>query len=440
MNRPTLVAGFGVLATAGSAFAATTGGDDAQVNAAATEPAITIPVLDGHEGAGGAMWNNGFHIMSADEQHHMRIGARLDFDINFDDSDAASLDDGGPENDTIGFRRSRLMLEGTSYGSIGYRAVVDFNGQTAGTEFADLYMTLDNFLVGRLTVGQSFEPFGLEANTYSENISFQERSLLTQLATPGRGVGLKVDDFVEDTNFGWAIGVFSSGGTKGLAGPGAGQLGAAAIPGDATGIGANALEANYAVPGRATFAPMMSEDGSEVLHVGASFTTRGTDTNLALGGGYDDDTRFAVEAAYVTGPLSLQFEYLNAAWSGAGTAADLDVDGVSVQAGYMLTGETRQYSRGSFGGVVPDSEWSGFGGDGTGAWEAAIRWAQTNVERNGVVDAGLDQIDVGINWYLNQHSRFMAGVSIFGGDDNTGGSLGAIQDEDSLNFRWQVII
>ncbi|MEO0651249.1 MAG: porin [Planctomycetota bacterium] len=436
MNRPTFVAGLGVLVSAGSAFATTTGGDDGTVNAAAAEPAVTIPVLDNHE-SGGAMWNNGFHIMSADEQHKLRIGARIDFDANFVSIDGA--EGSAADNDTIGFRRSRIMLEGMSYGAIGYRAVVDFNGPGGGTEFADLYLTLENFLVGRLTAGQFFEPFGLEANTYSENISLQERSLSTALIAPGRGTGVMVSDFVEDTNFGWALGVFSSQGggafaTTNLNGTTAGISGS--FSGNSTGIGTEQLEANYAITGRATFAPVMNEDGSEVVHVGASFSTRGTE-NTGLDSDadgvndvfYDDDVRFGLEAAGVFGPLSLQAEFMSASLGGEGTAADLDIDGLYVQAAYMITGETRQYSKGTFGPVVPDSEWNGFGSGGTGALEGVIRWSDTSIDAGTETDTNV--IDLGANWYMNQNSRFMAGISIIDSDSG---------DAEALNFRWQVII
>ncbi|MHC4262341.1 MAG: hypothetical protein ACYSWX_07470, partial [Planctomycetota bacterium] len=87
----------------------------------------------------------GFGIMTDDEGNEMRIGARVDLDANFIGNDTTAGTD-----DTIGFRRSRIMLEGMAYGTVGYRAVVDFNGPSGGTEFADLYMTLDNFLVGSL--------------------------------------------------------------------------------------------------------------------------------------------------------------------------------------------------------------------------------------------------------------------------------------------------
>jgi phosphate-selective porin OprO/OprP len=406
MNRTTLVAGFGLLATASAAFA--NNSDALNVTA---EPAFTIPVL-------------------ADD-HGMHIGARLDLDANFNSSDGT--------DDTAGFRRARLMMSGG--GTVGYRAVVDFNGPSGGTEFADLYMTLDNFLVGSLKAGQFFEPFGLEANTYSENISQQERSLTTRLITPGRGTGLMVHDFVEESNFGWAVGLFSAQGnntvdpdfaTGDFFSPGGGS----------TGIDGQNIEGNLAVTARATWAPMMSEDGSEVLHLGASFSTRGTKTTgqttidpltgAESVAAQDDDTRFGVEAAYVAGPMSFQAEYISASWGGdADTGSvDIDFDGLYVQGAYMITGETRSYSRGTFGGVTPNSDWNGFGGGGSGALEASVRWSTLSQDIGGA-EADTDVIDVGLNWYMNQNTRFMAGVSLIDADGD---------DSEALSFRWQLIV
>jgi phosphate-selective porin OprO/OprP len=300
-------------------------------------------------------------------------------------------------------------------------------------------MTLDNFLVGSLKAGQFFEPFGLEANTYSENISQQERSLSTQLVAPGRGTGVMVHDFVEDSNFGWAVGLFSAQGNNTFdTGDFSGAVGdfSGALSGNSTGIGTQNIEGNWAVTARATWAPMMSEDGSEVLHLGASFSTRGTD-NVSLTDGFetitaDDDTRFGIEAAYVAGPMSFQAEYMQTAWDLdlAGTDVDADLTGLYVQAAYMITGETRSYSRGTFGGVTPNSDWNGFGGDGSGALEASVRWSTTELDVEGE-SGDFDVIDVGLNWYMNQNTRFMAGVSLIDADGD---------DSEALSFRWQLIV
>jgi predicted RecA/RadA family phage recombinase len=76
MNRTTLVAGFGLLATASAAFA--NNSDALNVTA---EPAFTIPVLA--------------------DNHGMHIGARLDLDVNFNSSDTT-----GGTDDIAGFRRA----------------------------------------------------------------------------------------------------------------------------------------------------------------------------------------------------------------------------------------------------------------------------------------------------------------------------------------------
>jgi phosphate-selective porin OprO/OprP len=366
MNRTTLVAGFGLLATASAAFA--NNSDALNVTA---EPAFTIPVL-------------------ADD-HGMHIGARLDLDVNFNSSDTT-----GGTDDTAGFRRARLMMSGG--GTVGYRAVAEFSG--GNVQFADLYMTLDNFLVGTLTAGQFFEPFGMENTTYSENITFQERSGATGAVATGRALGFKLSDHMDDMNFGWTVALTS----------------AADANGSVQGLD---IEGNWALAARATWAPMMSEDGSNLLHLGASYRMEGA-----------DESGIGFEAAYVMGALSLQAELLTA--TDVNDAAGNDVDGLYLQAAYMLTGETRSYGHGNFGAVTPNSNWNGFGGDGSGALEAAARFSTDTFD---ATDVDTTTIEVGLNWYMNQSTRLMLGV---GTRETDAG--GASADAEFVSLRWQLMV
>jgi phosphate-selective porin OprO/OprP len=78
-----------------------------------------------------------------------------------------------------------------------------------------------------------------------------------------------------------------------------------------------------------------------------------------------------------------------------------------VQSGYFLTGEKRPYSRQNavFGRVKPLQD---FGCGGSGAWEATARYSYANFNRfqNGVFGNELSNVTLGLNWYLNQYTKF----------------------------------
>lgn len=73
-----------------------------------------------------------------------------------------------------------------------------------------------------------------------------------------------------------------------------------------------------------------------------------------------------------------------------------NLDGYYVYASWFLTGESRPYRDGRFTTIDPQGRW--------GAWEVTAR--------NSAIDDGnghrLNDITLGLNWYINQHLRLMA--------------------------------
>jgi phosphate-selective porin OprO/OprP len=429
MHRPALAAGLGLLAASTGALAAPNpGNDDGQLEASSAEPAIIIPVLD-DGGADRIFWKGNLRFESGDGQTKVQIGGRIQYDANW-----LSADDEIPnqfEEDEIGFRRVRLALAGTIYGNIGYKVQYDFAGRSRGDDdgnnvgFRDVYGTINNFLIGELRVGQFWEPFGLEAQTSSNNITFLEKALTNSL-TPDRHVGAMVSDYVADDHFGWAVGVF----------------GAKAFE---DGDNDTAVEGNYSATGRVFWAPVMNEAGDEVVHVGAALSQRAiaeddlevsSDEFSLLGSPFtledtdaDGDFRFGLEAAWVNGPLSLQSEYISVALDGPGSQPDLM--SYYLQASYFLTEDHRVYDRGTFGAVKPSSPWRGFDSDGTGAWELAARYSFLDYDtpQNDEV-AGLT---AGVNWYLNAGTRISANYTVQQYDGTVDG------DVDGFELRFQFV-
>ena len=124
------------------------------------------------------------------------------------------------------------------------------------------------------------------------------------------------------------------------------------------------------------------------------------------------------EAALVAGPFSLQGEYMTA-MTNTDDGTDPMFSGFYAMASYFLTGENRTYKGGLFGRVKPKKN---FGAGGPGAWELAARYSHLDIADEAVEGGELDDITLGVNWYLNPNTRFMfnyvhAGLDTVGQSD-----------------------
>src|SRR6185295_7409221 len=100
-----------------------------------------------------------------------------------------------------------------------------------------------------------------------------------------------------------------------------------------------------------------------------------------------------LEAAVVLGPFSLTGEYSLASIDGdTGSPNDPNFSGYYLQASYFLTGESRGYKKaqGCFG-----------------AWELAARISSLDLTDDGIDGGQLDDLSLGVNWYLNPNTRVM---------------------------------
>jgi phosphate-selective porin OprO/OprP len=193
---------------------------------------------------------------------------------------------------------------------------------------------------------------------------------------------------------------------------------------------------------RGVFAPMA--EAGNVLHFGVNFAQRklddvagadvryrsrlgmrGVDTNGGNASGnlgnravlagtnsatsfWDDDTAFGLEAAFASGPFSIQGEWMKRETDSAGAQSDLEADGFYVQAAYTLTGEARGYKMGKFDAIKPANKQ-------TGAWEIYYRYDSISADNDVAVLAAANQTflrdaedteakvhNIGVNWYANE--------------------------------------
>jgi phosphate-selective porin OprO/OprP len=218
----------------------------------------------------------------------------------------------------------------------------------------------------------------------------------------------------------------------------------------------------YAVTGRLTALPYYAQGGEKLVHVGLSYSYRGTnDDGFArfmarpethfmhvplldvTVGNADNLNLFGAEAALVYGPFSLQTEYMGASLNpeGAtgispstfGTLSNAEstvcFNAWYLQASYFLTGEHRPYDpeAGAFDRVRPLKNFRENGG--WGAVEVATRYSYLDLDEENLATFSLGDIDgnglltgspdiasrgeynlwtLGLNWYLNPNTRVSA--------------------------------
>jgi phosphate-selective porin OprO/OprP len=254
-------------------------------------------------------------------------------------------------------------------------------------------------VVGGIRAGYFKEPFGLEEITSSNDITFMERSL-TDAFVERRNLGVMFHRrFTDERRMYAALGVYQ----------------------DAN----NDLDTfdGYGVTARITGAPILAEDGRELLHLGLSATYREpandllrffarpesaqaqvlADTGFFLA---EHDLRVGLELGAVLGSLSFQSEAVAAAPTGTMGADDPVFRSVYVMGSYVLTGEHRSYRPqvGAFGSVHPARSFPEYG---PGAWELTGRYSYLDLNSAHIRGGVLHDLTAGLNWYLNQHARVM---------------------------------
>lgn len=297
----------------------------------------------------------GLKVTSGD--YEFKFGGRIMYDYNKAEKNDIVDEDG------FSLRRGRVYASGKIGDDWSFKTQFNTNGD--GVE--DLYLRYGGFgKAANITIGNQKMPFGLEELTSSKDISVLERSAITERYAVGRAEGVKLHG-VMDGNQTYAIGIYTDDVND-------------AEKGEETGFAA-----------RYTIAPVKTD--TSVVHLGLAYRD------------IEDNSAFGVEAAAVSGPFHIQAEYVDGE-----EGSDDDLSGYYVQAGYILTGETRPYSKGVFKRVAP----SGKGG----AWEVVARYEDGDGNHSDIELGRTDAsaFTVGLNWYAHKNVRF--GINYTDGDDN----------------------
>ena len=394
-------------------------------------------------------YNKGLQMMTADKKIKFKIGGRLMADFAFFDDDAAyvaNTTDG--ETGSAEFRAARIFIAGLLYSKIKFKVQYDFASSSGGNtpNFKDVYIQLVKLpVVGNFKVGHYKEPWSLENLTSFRFITFMERSLPNAFSR-GRSLGLGFFNYALDKRLTWNVGVFYD--TNSEAPP-------TVETGDSAG------QVNFAL--RLTGLPLYQDKGKKLVHLGFSYAIedQGVDDELSISSkpeahsadnspvkvdivspnAVEQVNRYNLEAALVWGPFSLQGEYMMAQASTPTGIPDVDYTGYYIHASYFLTGEHRNYKtkKGAFVRVSPNKN---YGDGGWGAVQVALRYSTLDLNDSGLAayrGGKIDNITVGVNWYLNPQMRFMFNYVNSSVDTATlpvtdGGSVNIFQFRTQVDF------
>ncbi|BAN49880.1 OprO/OprP family phosphate-selective porin [Metapseudomonas resinovorans] len=396
----------------------------------------------------------GLEVGTTDKAFSFKLGGRLQADYSrFDGFYTVN----GNTADAGYFRRAFLELGGVAYTDWAYQINYDFSHNAGGDNrsedgyFDEASIAYTGFQPVVIKMGRFDPDFGLEKATSSKWVTAQERTAAYDLA-----------DYVNSHNGGMAVQVSGT--------YGASLYGSAGImANDATNQdkdGDSIKQVNL----RGVFAPM--HEAGNVLHFGVNYAQRdlsdtafdgrirsrlgirgvstdggqdaGTNGNRLVlaganntpAGSFDTDSTWGLEAAFATGPFSIQSEYLKReVQAKAADREDIDADGYYVQLAYTLTGEARDYKLGKFDKIKPANK-------SMGAWEVFYRYDNISASDDNGAFATRDDVEAqvhnfGVNWYANEAVK-LSGYYVMSKVDNATNAVGD-DDGDGMVVRAQYV-
>ena len=179
---------------------------------------------------------------------------------------------------------------------------------------------------------------------------------------------------------------------------------------------------------RATGIPFM-QDKKHLLHIGGGVLYRNPNGDsvkisqrhgvfhtidskswsVDLGTTVDDALTYNLETVGIWGPGYVKLQYIDTELDRKGGLSDVSFDGYSVEGGWFLTGESKNYNfkKAQFGSLTPNAS---VGRGGIGAWEAGIRYEKMDLNDTGagIIGGDGELLTVGLNWYMTKTIRMMA--------------------------------
>lgn len=249
-----------------------------------------------------------------------------------------------------------------------------------------------------MSIGKQKEPISMERLTGMVFLPWQERSAPADGLLPSRNVGIVWNGSSPGTYSSWAFGVFN----------------------DWLDTGQSYSESASQFVGRFTWAPLRSEDESNLLHLGLGYRYSDAEEGFRfrtepefnqspvfVDTGFGSDSglwpansleTYNLELSWRKGPFWLASEYFRTDVKNA-SLENPTFDGYYVSANWVLTGEMRPYSKknGLFRPIpIARTVYQ----NGKGAWEISARYSEMDLTDGRIVGGDLQIASLGLNWWL----------------------------------------
>jgi len=319
------------------------------------------------------------------------LSLKYQFDLN-----RFSHDDGVYE-DAQTNRRKEFGFYVRKKGVYDATAVFDFQSRT----WLDVFLRMQTKAVlgndaGAVRVGFMKTPVGFEGNTSTGSTSFLEPSLPMQAVYANRRIG--VDWALTRKQYLVQLGYYHGGNLQGdldgrmLAGRTAWTPRNA--PGDVVHLGLSLSRETPegTIDGRGRYTPPNVR--LRALPEAGLITQRLIDSGTLSVAEHVD--RRGAEALWIGGPWSVQGEYLDARVKRVDKPAYV-AHGWYTFGSWVVTGESRAYSGGNVGDVVPKGPW--------GAVELLVRYSTLDLDDGPVLGGREHDWTLGANWYITRYLK-----------------------------------
>jgi len=243
-----------------------------------------------------------------------------------------------------------------------------------------------------VSVGKQKEPISMERIMSLIQLPMQERSTISDAFMPSRNLGIVLNGNALDQRLTWAGGLFNN----------------------FIDSGESVSDTATAIVGRTTWLPFMSEDESNLVHLGFGFrrsngkqgarfssTPEFNKSPTFVDTGLLDSDSFRTynfEASWRKGPYWLASELVSTSVDSP-TYGNLDFSGYHITGSWIISGEMRNYNRKSgILGPVPVAKDVNQGG--WGAWVVSTRWSSIDLQDRSIDGGRLDILSFGLNWWL----------------------------------------
>jgi phosphate-selective porin OprO/OprP len=276
-----------------------------------------------------------------------------------------------------------------------------YNSRTQNTlRFFDYRLDIPLADALTLSVGKQKEPISHERLVTMAAMSMQERAAVSDALLTSRNHGLVLSGAIASARMTWAAGAFN----------------------DWIDTDESFSNTSNEVTGRVTWVPAMSEDRSNLLHIGLGLRTSNAKEPIQVGakpefngaerfvdtGEFTADrvNTFNPEVYWRYGPYFVGFEYLGSAYA-APAALDPYLSGYHFTASWALTGEMRSY-RDRSGTFDPLRVARPVNQGGWGTVEAAFRYSRIDLTDGAINGGEMDVYSLGLNWSPTQSVQFGA--------------------------------